>query len=98
MRPAPAQARTRAVARGATTCTEAPARKRLRIFASPTRPAPTTSAGRSSSFRNNGKSAIFLRNLSSPAGRALLLSVEKQKARDNRVRRGPFTELSWNLP
>src|SRR5882757_4030059 len=58
MRPSRAQSRTRGVAFGATTRTDASVASRLSIFASPTVPAPTTRHRRPSSFTNMGKRLI----------------------------------------
>src|SRR5712691_6570989 len=60
MRPSRVHSRTRAVAFGATTRTEAAVASRLSILASPTDPAPTTRARRPSSFTNIGNKLIVI--------------------------------------
>src|SRR6266851_4047748 len=68
MRPSRAHSRTRGVAFGATTRTEAAVARRLSIFASPTDPAPTTRMRRPSSFTNMGNRLIIIPGATSDLG------------------------------
>src|SRR5579864_703520 len=83
MRPSRAHSRTRGVAFGATTRTDADVARRLSILASPTDPAPTTRTRRPSSFTNMENKLIFIPGATCESGSTVYAATTGQRLKPN---------------